>query len=330
MPKSENQKLKLLYLLKLFREKTDENHYVSMPDIIAYLSENGISAERKAIYSDIEALIQFGYEIEGEKIGSSYMYKLAEREFEPFELKLLVDAVQSSKSLTEEKSRQLIKKLECFTSDFNANKIHKQVLVKNRVKTINKTVYYVMDAISEAMEKNRTISFEYRQWSLDKELVTRKNGIKEGISPWAFIWDDESYYVLAFDPKAEKLKHYRMDKMFNVTVSSAEKRQGEGEFSRVDLAVYTKEHFNMYSGEICTVKLECKNSAANFIIDKFGTDIMLVPSAEDSFTVNVEVALSKMFYGWVLGFGGDVKIVSPKSVRKEMKERIRAAAKMYE
>ena len=330
MPKSGNQKLKLFYLLKLFREKTDENHYISMPDIIAYLSENGISAERKALYTDIEALTGFGYDIEGEKVGSSYKYRLAEREFETFELKLLVDAVQSSKSLTEEKSRQLIKKLERFTSDYNASRIHKQVLVKNRVKTINTTVYYAMDAVSEAMEKNRTISFEYKQWSLDKELVTRKNGIKEGISPWAFIWDNESYYILAYDPKAEKLKHYRLDKMFKVTISPEEKRSGEDAFSKVNLAVYTKEHFNMYSGEICTVKLECKNSAANFIIDKFGTDIMLVPSGDDTFTVNVEVALSKMFYGWVLGFGGDVKIVSPKAARKEMKERIRAAAKMYE
>lgn len=330
MPKSEKQKLKLLYLVKMFKEKTDDEHWVSMADIIEYLSENGISAERKAIYDDINALNQFGYEIVGEKSGSSYHYRLAEREFEPFELRLLVDAVQSSKFLTEEKSRQLIKKLEHFTSDYKASKIHKQVLVKNRVKTINKTVYYVMDAINEAMENDKTLSFEYKQWNTKKELELKKNGNKTAISPWALVWNDESYYMIAYDPQAQKLKHYRTDKIFNAKVSADEQRQGKEEFEKLDLAAYTKEHFNMFGGEMTTVKLECKNSAANFIVDKFGTEVMLVPSTEDTFTVNVEVALSKMFYGWVLGFGGDVKIVAPKSARKEMKERIKNAAKLYE
>lgn len=329
MPKSANQKLKLLYILKLFKEKTDENHYVTMNDIVEYLAEKEISAERKAIYRDIEALNEFGYDIKGEKIGTGYKYHLASREFELFELKLLVDAVQSSRALTEEKSRELIKKLEAFTSDYNAAKIHKSVIVKNRVKTINEKVYYAMDAVDEAISKNKAIRFEYRRWSVKKELVPKKNAIKENISPWALIWDSDNYYMLGYDPAAQGFKHYRLDKMFNVTIESERDREGRELFEGIDLAAYSNEHFSMYGGEICTVKLECKNTTANFIIDKFGTDISLVPKDDEWFTVNVDVVPSKMFYGWVFSFGEDIRIISPKGVRKEMRERLKPVAKLY-
>lgn len=329
MPKSANQKLKLLYILKLFQEKTDESHYITMGDIIDYLADREIKAERKAIYSDIEMLNDFGYDIRGEKMGSSYKYHLASRDFELFELKLLVDAVQSSRSLTEEKSRELIKKLEKFTSDFNAAKIHKSVIVKNRVKTINEKVYYAMDAVDEAISNNRSIRFEYRSWNIKKELEPKKNAIKEHISPWALIWDNDNYYLLGYDPGSGGFKHYRLDKMFKVTIESEREREGREMFEGIDLAAYSNEHFSMYGGEICTVKLECKNKTANFIIDKFGTDITLVPKDDTSFTVNVDVVPSKMFYGWVFSFGEDVKIVSPKSVRKVMREMLKPVNKLY-
>lgn len=330
MPKSENQKLKLLYLIKLFKEKTDEEHFVSMSDILDYLALNDISAERKAIYTDIEALRTFGYDIKGEKVGREYKYHLLGREFELFELKMLIDAVQSSRSVTEEKSRELIAKLENFTSDYNAKKIHKRVIVKNRVKSINEKIYYTMDNVDEAINLDKKITFEYLQWNLKKELVPSKNPVKEDISPWAFIWDNECYYMLAFDPSAGRFKHYRVDKMSNVTINPIGSRDGKDEFAKIDLAVYSKERFSMFSGDICSVKLECANAAANYIIDKFGTDITLVPKDENTFTVNVDVVPSKMFFGWLLGLGSDVKIVSPKSVRKMMKEKIKESVKLYQ
>ncbi len=329
MSKSENQKLKLLYILKLFREKTDSAHYVTMSDIIEYLEGCGVSAERKSVYTDIEALRLFGYDIKGEKSGGIYKYKLVSREFEPIELKLLIDAVQSSRSVTEEISRELINKLERFTSTYNAKRLHKTVIVKNRVKSINKDFYVTMDTVNEALTLDKKISFEYLQWNLHKELVPKKNPFKTDISPWAFIWDNECYYLLAYDPAADKLKHYRLDKMTNVKIIPEEGRDGRERFERIDLAAYSRERFGMFSGEACLVRLECKNSAANYIIDKFGTDIMLVPKDEQSFTVNVEVVPNKMFFGWIMGLGGDVKIVAPKSVRKEMKERIKEAARLY-
>jgi predicted DNA-binding transcriptional regulator YafY len=328
MSKSANQKLKLLYLIKLFKEHTDEEHHITMTDITDYLAENDISAERKAIYDDIDSLRQFGYDIRGEKVGSGYHYYMAEREFELLELRLLIDVVQSSKSVSEEKSRELISKLEHFTSNYNAKNLHKRVIVKNRVKSINEKIYYTMDAVDEAINTNRQISFEYLQWNTKKELVLRKNKRKEGISPWALIWDNECYYMLAYDESVGRLKHYRLDKMASVAVCEAE-RAGKELFEKIDLAIYSKEHFSMFGGDICTVKLECKNTAANYIIDKFGTDIMLVPKDDQYFTVNVDVVPSKMFFGWIIGLGSDVRIVSPKSVRKELREKLKEAAKNY-
>ncbi len=330
MSKSANQKLKMLYILKLFKEKTDNEHYVTMSEILEYLSSNGISAERKSVYTDIEALRFFGYDIKGEKLGASYKYSLLNREFELIELKLLIDAVQSSKSITEEKSRELISKLENFTSNYNAKKIHKMVIVKNRAKSINEKIYYTMDNVDEAINLNKKIAFEYMQWNMQKELVPKKNYVKENISPWAFIWDNECYYLLGFDPAVSRFKHYRLDKMTNVTINPVGQRDGRQEFERIDLALYSKEHFNMFGGEICTVKLECKNAAANYIIDKFGTDITLVPKDDQTFTVNVDVVPSKMFFGWIMGLSGDIKIVSPKSVKKEMKEKIKEVVKVYQ
>ncbi len=330
MAKSANQKLKLLYLVKLFYEKTDEEHFVTMNDIIEYLESKDINAERKSLYSDIEALKLFGYDIKGEKMGRNYMYHLVSRELEATELKMLIDVVQSSRSITEEKSRELIKKLEGFTSEYNARAMRKNVIVKNRAKSINQKLYYTMDAISEAMELNKKIHFEYLQWNIHKELVPKKNSVKEDISPWAYIWDNECYYLLGYDPAVNKFKHYRLDKIRNVTLNSVGGRQGREDFEKIDLAVYSKEHFNMYGGEIYNVKLECKNEAANYIIDKFGTDITLVPKDEQTFTVNVDIVPSKMFFGWIMGLGGDVKIISPKPVRKAMREKIKEAEKVYQ
>jgi predicted DNA-binding transcriptional regulator YafY len=330
MARAANQKVKLFYLLRLFKERTDDEHYVTMADIIEYLESNGIPAERKAIYGDLDLLGELGYEVVGEKVKGGYHYHLISREFEVIELKLLIDAVQSSRSITEEKSRELIGKLESFTSKYDAVRIHKRVIVKNRVKAINEKVYYTMDTVDEAINQNKKISFEYLQWDTEKKLVPKKNGIKENISPWAFIWDNECYYLLAYDPTAAKFKHYRVDKMASVTINPVGCRDGSTEFNKIDLAIYAKECFSMFGGDVCTVKLECKNALANVIIDKFGTDVILVPKDDKSFTVNVKVAPSKMFYGWLFGLGEDVKVVSPKNVCKEMRDRLRDMTRAYE
>lgn len=329
MPKSTNQKLKLLYLIRFFEQRTDEMHFATMEDILQYLHSCGITAERKSLYSDIDALRDFDYDIVGSRVGRDYRYHLASRNFELTELRLLIDAVQSSKSITEERSRGLIEKLEHFTSDYNARSLHKHVIVKNRVKTINKAIYYTMDSIDEAMSQNKRIDFEYLQWNIKKELVPKKTPVRENISPWAFIWDNECYYMLAYDPADERLKNFRLDKIKNVTVVHDGEREGRTEFEKVDLAVYSNEHFNMFGGDVCSVKLECKNSAANYIIDKFGTDIIIMPKDENTFTVSVDVSPSPMFFGWILGLNGNVRIAAPKSLRREMREHIKNAAKLY-
>ncbi|MGN0477172.1 MAG: helix-turn-helix transcriptional regulator, partial [Ruminococcus sp.] len=204
MPKKPNQKQKLLYIQRMFYEKTDENHGVTINDIIDYLDEKGIEAERKSIYADIKTLQDFGMDIEKCK-SKTVTYKLLSRDFEMPELKLLVDAVQSSKFITEKKSLELIKKVESLASQYEGKLLQRQVVVSNRIKTMNEKIYYNTDQIYSAIDQGKQITFSYNQWVLNfnnGEKVTKKkrrNGKLYKASPWALTWDDENYYLIAYD-----------------------------------------------------------------------------------------------------------------------------------
>ena len=212
MPKSPGQKLKLLYIIEMLEQNTDENHPMSTAEIIERLEANGIHSERKSIYDDIEKLCDFGYDIiqVHSRLGGGYY--LAGREFELAELKLLVDAVQSSRFITTKKSRELIKKLEKKAGKHDAGKLQRQVYVAGRIKTENESIYYNIDNIHRSIQENKQIGFTYLDWNLKKQLAERKNGYRE-VSPWALIWREENYYLAAFDAEDGIIKHYRVDKM---------------------------------------------------------------------------------------------------------------------
>ena len=248
MPRSDKQKLKLMYLIKLFEERTDVSHGLSMTDIIEALSEEGITAERKSIYADISALNEFGFDIVKDKEGKACVYKLVERDFEIAELKLLVDAVQSSKFITESKSNKLIKKIEGLASNNEAKSLHRQVYVANRIKTTNESVYYNVDDIQKAISENHKVSFQYFQWNPNKEKELRHNGMRYEISPWALTWDDENYYMVGYDSKERKIKHYRVDKMLKIEIMADSKMEGKALFKDMDMAVYSKKIFGMFGG----------------------------------------------------------------------------------
>lgn len=330
MPRSDKQKLKLMYLLKLFEERTDANHGLSMTDIIEALSEEGITAERKSIYADISALNEFGYDIVKDIEGKSCVYKLVERDFEIAELKLLVDAVQSSKFITESKSNKLIKKIEGLASANEAKSLHRQVYVANRIKTTNESVYYNVDDIQKAISENHKVSFKYFQWNPNKEKELRHNGMRYEVSPWALTWDDENYYMVGYDSKEDKIKHYRVDKMLKIEIVADSKREGKALFKDMDMAVYSKKIFGMFGGEEQTVVLECKNGISGVIIDRFGTEVDIIKRAEDNFTVRVNVQISPQFLGWVFSLGESIKIISPDSVIERMKEEITRILRLYE
>lgn len=328
MPKGTNQKFKLYRLAQIMLEKTDEDHYITMPEIIEELKRYEISADRKSIYADLKDLYDLGVEVEGEAVGNRYHYHVVSRSFELPELKLLVDAIQSSKFITEKKSNALIKKLETLLSKYDATKLQRQVFVSGRIKTMNESIYYTVDAIHDAISENRKIWFQYFQWNAKKEMELRHDGAYYHISPWGLSWDDENYYLVGYDSAADTIKHYRVDKMLHIQVSD-EKREGQEHFIKLDMADYAKKSFGMYGGEEQKVKLLVKNSLAGVIIDRFGKDVMLIPVDAEHFTVNVNVRVSGPFLGWIISLGEGVKIVGPDEVVEQMKAEIERLKKQY-
>ena len=206
MPKGAKQKFKLIYIIKYLMENTDENHKATMQDIIKYLESYDITAERKSIYADMETIRDIGIDVVGEKIGRNFYYYIASRDFEIAELKLLVDAIQSSKFMTEKKSQDLIKKLEGLVSVHGAKQLQRQVYVSGRTKTLNESVFYNIDALHNAIGSNRKIKFQYFRWNLKKEMELRRNGEFYEVSPWALLWEDENYYLIAHDKEEDKIK----------------------------------------------------------------------------------------------------------------------------
>lgn len=328
MPKSSNQKLKLLYLSKTLLEKTDEEHGMTTADIIAALAAHGISAERKSIYDDIEALRLFGIDIIKNQNGRGTDYRVVSRDFEMPELKLLVDAVQSSKFITRKKSDELIKKIEGFASIHEARQLHRQVYVANRIKTMNESIYLTVDKIHTAITLNRKITFQYFEWSPKKEKILRHDGALYSVSPWALTWDDENYYLIAYETSSGKIKHYRVDKMLKISVADDE-REGKELFDGFDMALYSKKTFGMFGGKEETVRLRCKNRMANIIIDRFGTESIISAVDDEHFEITVKVAVSPVFLSWLMNFGSDIKIISPQSVIEDFKKLARESLEQY-
>ena len=313
-------KLKLLYILETLVRDTDQKHKKGTAELIEMLKARGLSAERKSIYDDIETLREFGLDIIYDKEEPAGYY-MGERDFQLAELKLLVDAVQSSKFITAKKSAVLISKLEKLTSAGEARNLQRQVYVSGRIKTMNESIYYNVDAVHSAIAGNSKISFRYMVWNLEKQLVPKSDRAVT-VSPWALVWDDENYYMIAFDGESGIMKHYRVDKMKDIQCLQ-EPREGRESFKGFDAAGFAKKTFGMYGGRTEKVALECDNSLVGPILDRFGTDVIIVPSGEERFKVTHEVAVSGQFFGWLVGLGPGVRIVYPQNVADEFRDRLR-------
>lgn len=314
--------------MKVFTERTDENHPMTVKDLIKYLEECGITVERKTVYDDIEALRFFGMDILNRREKPSGFY-LGSRNFELSELKLLVDAVQSSKFITQKKSIQLIQKLESLASKYEAKSLQRQVFVESGVKTINESIYYNIDEIHNAISENRQISFQYYEWNVAKEMSLKKNGERYRISPWGLIWKDENYYLVGLDEKSGIVKHYRVDKMLRVN-KEEEKRNGEEIFANFDAAKFAAKTFGMFGGREETLSLEFENHFIGVAIDHFGKDVMIRKKDEDHFTVNVHINVSGQFFGWLAGLGPGARIVFPEPVKKEYVNFLKRSLENYD
>ena len=326
--KGDHQKLKMLYLAKIFSEETDDQHRLTMPQIIEKLAMYGANADRKTLYQDLDELRLFGMDIISEQNGRGTDYYLGSREFELPELKLLVDSVQAAKFMTDRKSQSLIKKLESLVSRYDAGKLHRQVTISGRVKTMNESIYYNVDKIHEAINTGVQIRFHYFQWNIRKEMELRRGGDWYQLSPWALMWDEENYYLVGYDAQDKKIKHYRVDKMLRITVTDRP-REGEESFRLFNMPRYAKSLFGMFHGEEATVTLEAVNSMAGVIIDRFGKDTVIYPSDTEHFRVHVDVAVSPQFLGWVMSMNGLIRIVSPETVVKEMREMLNTLVSQY-
>ncbi len=326
MPKSRNQKLKLPCLIRILKEKTDEDHGLSAEELIRELNRYGIEAERKSIYDDI-ALLQdgLGMVIEHDRAKG---YRLVEQELDLPELKMLVDAVQSSKFISVSKSEDLIRKLKGLTSEHKARQLQRQVTVKNRIKSMNNTTVYSIDTIHNAILNDRQITFQYWGWTPNKEQAARHGGKKYRISPWMLLWDDEYYYLVAYDEEKAQIRHYRVDRMRTVT-QTEQRRNGREAFEKIDVAEYSSGVFGMFGGEITHVTFRCKDSMADVVLDRFGQDVMMTPQ-QDGFQFHADINVSPQFFGWVASFGGDIQITAPKTTVDAFRQHLAEALNQYQ
>ena len=318
------QKSKILYVLKILWEKSDEAHPITTPMLIDELAQYDIQAERKSLYDDIHALQSFGIDIV-KCAQRPYGYFVASREFEVAELKLLVDAVQSSRVLTEKKSRALIKKLSTLTSTDLAKELKRQVFIIGRPKSMNETVYYSVDTIHEAINQGKCISFRYFDYDTQKQKVYRREGGQYIQSPIALCWSDDCYYLIAYSARQNDLVHYRVDRMSDVAVHD---EAAEPSGLAFDLAEYSKRMFGMYGGEWVKVKLRFDNSLIGPVLDRFGKELAIARD-QDSFEFSAELAASPIFLGWIFQFGDLAEILEPQYLRGEMKQMAKNIAKMY-
>ena len=328
MARSAYQKLKPLYIMNYLLQNSDEDHLVSMSQLIEHLAAHGIPSERKSVYDDIEALRVFGLDIVQGGSGKNAGYYIANRSFELPELKLLVDSVQSSKFITHKKTATLIKKIETLASIHEAQLLNRQVYVKNRIKTMNESIYYNIDAIQSGISQNKKIQFKYFEYTVQKTRHYRKDGAFYVVSPFAMTWDDANYYLVAFDSQAGIIKHYRVDKMTEIS-STEEDRDGLDAYQALDMAVYARKVFGMFSGEEESVQLRFENHLVGAVLDRLGQDVFIIADGDDHFTVRADVVVSPQFFAWVTGFGAAAQIIGPDDVVEKMRQHINSVAALY-
>ena len=326
MPTSSNQRAKLLSLMRILLDNTDERNPMTISEIISGLAEYGIQAERKSIYSDFDTLRQFGLDIENQR-SKTVGYYVASRQFELPELKLLMDAVQSSHFITKKKSEELIRKLSSLTSINQAKSLRRQVYIADRAKTINETVYYSIDQIHHAINEDKKIAFKYFDYNINKNQIFRKKGELYQVTPVALCWNDNYYYLVSYSGYFGNFTHYRVDRMKGVNALDKEgDKIDDREFS---IAEYIKRVFGMFGGEVVRAKLSFDESLVNVVLDHFGQDTLIAPSADGWFDILVEISISPVFLSWMFSFGDYAEIKEPDSLIEAMKELIEKNRQQY-
>ena len=330
MKTATNQKQRILFLRDYLLRETDENHMVSLVEIQSVLHNAGFDVERKTLYSDLATLEDSGLDIIRTRLfDNSIVYYVGSRDFELPELKLLVDSIQSSRFITEKKTRNLIQKLESLGSSHQARDLQRQVIVSGRVKNMNESVFYTVDGLSSAISNNHSVMFRYYEYNLQKERVFRKDGAYYHISPYALILDNENYYLLGYDDDDEVMKHFRVDKIASLQ-ETKNRRKGSDAFKSIDLGRYTSMVFGMYHGETKQVRLIFANHLVGAAIDRFGKDIRITQEDSEHFSFLANVSVSPQFFAWVMSFGDEASILAPEDVREAFLEHIKRSVSFTE
>ncbi len=329
MPRSSNQKIKLLAISDIFRRETSEENPLSVPQLIDKLKAYDIEAERKSLYDDIEVLIQYGMDIVKSGSGRNTAYYLGSSEFEINELKLLADAVACSKFITPKKSNELIKKLGTLTNKYDAKELKRNIIVSDRVsrKSQNEKIYYNVDTIRKAIEEKKKIRFLYFDYNRDKKQVYHNDGTHSVVSPYALCWRDDNYYLVGYYDKYGKVSNFRVDKIEKAEIICDEEYVKQPD--EFNLNEYTKSLFGMFGGEKVEVKFRAENSLSGVVFDRFGKETRLLPDGDDYFTFHYTVDLSPVFYGWVAQCGEKIEIISPEDVRNDFKSFLKNISKLY-
>lgn len=317
MAKKPNQKLKLLYLMRILLEMTDESHALTLAELSAELGKYDVGAERKSLYDDLELLKLYGIPVSIRR-DRQVRYYVSSHRFSLAELKLLLDAVEASKALTPQKSLELCRKLEGMTSRYEGALLHEQISMANRLKAANEEIFANVEQICRAISQNRRIRFRYFEWNANKQRLLRKQGEYYTVSPYALNWDDENYYLIAYDNEAEKRKHFRVDKMLEVTLCD-EKREGDFSHEEFDASSYSRSVFGMYGGEYANVRIRCDNALAGVVLDRFGREVTILTNTPTYFEFAAKVMISPTFLSWVLGFGKQMRLLSPESAVESLK-----------
>ena len=327
MSGNSKNKLKLLYLMKIFQEETDEEHPLTMSQLQERLRARDILSERRSVYGDIQLLRDFGLDIVGEK-RKQYVYYLASRDFQLPELKLLADTVSSARFITLKKSRQLIQKIEGLTSRQYAGELRRQVFVSGRVKTFNESIYYNVDAVHRAIGRNCQVSFKYYDYDLDKKQVFRRQGTRYEVSPYILCWDNDNYYLVAWHSRYQKLSHFRVDKMAEIRLEE-EKRRQELDQS-IDPVEYCQKTFGMFAGPDSWVKVRFAKELMGVVVDRFGKEVAVARDGEGHFIAHLKVAMSPVFYSWLLQFGSRAEVLAPLEIREDMVKNLKEILENYE
>ena len=329
MPRSEQQKLKILYVMDYLLQNTDELHPATLAQITAHLASRGIAAERKSLYDDLEALRSYGLDVVHTGAGRSSAYYVASREFELPELKLLVDSVQASKFITHKKTAALIKKIERLTSVHEARALQRQVYVAGRIKTMNESIYYNVDELHSGISQGKKIRFRYFDLDVNKSRRFRRDGAYYTVSPYALTWDSENYYLVAYDSASAEIRHYRVDKMTAIGVLD-EPRDGQEAFRALDMAAYSRKVFGMFSGTEEPIRMRFDEHLVGAVLERFGAETLLIPDGSGRFTVTASVVPSPQFYAWIFGFGGMAQILAPASAVEGMERQLREVGALYQ